>query len=428
MKCDQFEEMLDRCFDEKSGLSAEMKEHMAECASCRELYSLKRSLPLLDANEDEQFPAGVSLALEKAIYGEDTETMNNEQSSRKSRMPWVKWASVAAAVLVLIGGTLITRDNTAGSSVKSAGNTAVYTTSANGASTKRASSAPAAAESAAAGIAVYDTGDSVPQVQMAGAPVPEVPAETFEECEEDCAEPVEEGGSAQEAKIIRSAGFTVKTSSFDEDVERLKALAGDFGGRIEYISTSGDESAGDSRFAYITLRIPSARLDDFLAGAGEVGNRTDYWESSQDISENYYDTYSRLETQKAKLARLQEMLPQAQDVSDIIEINSAIDDAQYWVDYYQGRINGYDSQVSYSTVSVTVQEVKFEETEEASFGQRIGAGIRNSLSEGAGFLGDMLVFIISILPWLAIAGVIAAVTVIIVKKSKKKQKTEEPAE
>ena len=59
MECERFEEMLDRLFDETKSLTAtdEMKEHMAECASCRNLYRLKEALlPIGECEADAASP------------------------------------------------------------------------------------------------------------------------------------------------------------------------------------------------------------------------------------------------------------------------------------------------------------------------------------------------------------------------------------
>lgn len=62
-------------------------------------------------------------------------------------------------------------------------------------------------------------------------------------------------------------------------------------------------------------------------------------DSAENISEQYYDTQSRLETAQIKLARLQELLKKAENMEDIITIESAISETEYEIE----RLSGHDA-------------------------------------------------------------------------------------
>jgi hypothetical protein len=191
---------------------------------------------------------------------------------------------------------------------------------------------------------------------------------------------------------------------------------------VEYLSASGDAASGQTRSASLTLRIPAQRLDEFLAGAEGIGNVTAMTQEMQDVSDSYYDVKTRLETQQKKLERLQSMFEAAEDVSDLIEIESAIADAQYYIDRYTSQLKTYDGKVDYSTVRVSVREVRVTEMKQVTLGQRIAEGFRDSLESGAEFLEDMVIFLVSALPWLLGIGAVALVIRLIVKKAKKNKK------
>ena len=223
----------------------------------------------------------------------------------------------------------------------------------------------------------------------------------------------------RQEKIIRNASFTVKTTDYDTDLERLQTLAKDLGGRVEYLSANGDASSGQTRSASLTLRIPAQRLDEFLSGVEGIGNVTAMTQEMQDVSDSYYDVQTRLDTQRKKLERLQAMFAAAEDVSDLIEIESAIADAQYYIDRYTSQLKSYDGKVEYSTVNASVREVRVTEMKEVTLGQRIAEGFRNSLDAGAEFLEDMVIFLVSALPWLIAAAVVLVAVRLIIRKAKK---------
>ena len=110
------------------------------------------------------------------------------------------------------------------------------------------------------------------------------------------------------------------------------------------------------RTAYLTLRIPQSALDAYIAGTEGLGRITSRSESAQDVTESYQDTAARLETQKALLARLQALITESADLSDLLELESQIADTQYQIDRLQASLNSTDRQVSYSTVNITLKD------------------------------------------------------------------------
>lgn len=303
----------------------------------------------------------------------------------------LKGFCVLAAILFLVCGTLMTRDVPAGKDRYSTGN---------GAKTKNAVYAAAGDMSAAYPATETD----------------------YEEAPEEAT--AENGGDAQQRteKIIRTVSFTLRTEDYDTVLDSVRKRTGELGGRVESLYVYGDTANRQARTAYLTLRIPKEQVDAFLSSAGELGRMTDYSENLKDISETYYDTQSRLAVQRAKLSRLQEMLPQAETVADIIEIENAISDTQYLVDTYETRMNGYNSRVDYSTVSVTVSEEIVREPENITLWDRIAGALRDSLADGVEFLADMLVFLVAALPWLILLALTVTVVAMLIRKRKRSDK------
>lgn len=145
------------------------------------------------------------------------------------------------------------------------------------------------------------------------------------------------------------------------------------------------------------------------------------WQNTelQNITETYYDTDGRLKTQQIKLERLQKLLAQAENMEDIITIESAISETEWNIEDLSGTLRHYDALVDFATVTVSLQEVyKYSDTEELpeNFGQRIG----NALSRGwRSFVDGMADFIVALAynwMWIVLwAAVIIAAAVIVGK-------------
>ena len=155
------------------------------------------------------------------------------------------------------------------------------------------------------------------------------------------------GGSVLEnQKIIYTGDINLETTAFDETVKALAALAEVKGGYLES-STVGGGSRG-YRWADYTVRVPSAQFQGFLDQAGELAHVT--WRNTnlENITETYYDTAGRLKTQQIKLERLQKLLSQAENMEDIITIESAISETEWNIEDLSGTLRHYDALVDFA--------------------------------------------------------------------------------
>ena len=402
MNCKEFSNLLDAFMDGSlSDAEADrMRAHAAECDACAALLSLRQDCRQME--EDLQVPEGFSSSWRRMIREE-----NGMEEKKEKKFNWKAWASAAAALVFVIGGTLITRDSM---TPRTASQTTSGALSAKQAAGSLNSAYMRTADSGAMSNFAYE--ESPMEMAMLSAA-----SDDYDYAEEESMDAAERA-----EKIIRSASFTLKTTDYDADLQRLQDLTAEMGGRVEYLSASGDASSGQARSASLTLRIPAARLDDFLGGAQGIGNVTAMTQEMEDVSDSYYDIQTRLETQREKLKRLQSMMQSATDVSDLIEIESAIADSQYYIDRYTGQLKSYDSKVNYSTVRVSVREVRVTEMKEVTLGERILDGLRDSLDAGRDFLEDMAIFLVSALPWLAGIAVVWFVIRKIIKTKKKNRK------
>ena len=134
---------------------------------------------------------------------------------------------------------------------------------------------------------------------------------------------------------------------------------------------------------------------------------------------------SRLETQQAKLQRLNEMLAKSKNISDLIELENAISDTQYWIDYYTGRMRGYDSRVADSYVYITLREINnadAAEQKELSLGERIVNAVKASLEAAGEMLQAFVIFFIAALPWLIVLVAIVLIVRAVVRSRRKRRK------
>ena len=226
--------------------------------------------------------------------------------------------------------------------------------------------------------------------------------------------------TAQEnRKLVRTADLTLSTAAFDQTVSQVEALVEAAGGYVEDLYQYGETT----RWLNLGLRIPSAKLDEFLQGVAGVGRVTNRSETTTDMTVQYSDNAARLETLYAKRDRLNELLEQAVNVTDLIEIESAIADTQYQIDSYESSQRSIDRQVDMSAVRLTLQEEKAADTANAdvSLGERIRAALSASVEWMGEFLRDVLVFVVMVLP-IAVPLTVIALVIHLVRRRIKKEK------
>ena len=204
----------------------------------------------------------------------------------------------------------------------------------------------------------------------------------YEEAETDASQST---GSGE--KMIHTAYLEMETTEFDQAVTALAALTEELGGYYE-TSSVGDRGNGYRRADY-TVRVPAEQYEVFLNQAGELCHEIWRDASQQNISEVYYDTEGRLRTQQIKLERLQALLEQADNMADIITIESAISETELQIEDLSGTLRHYDDQVDYATVNISLQEVyRLSNTEEAPAGflERLGSAFSHG---GSAFVNTL---------------------------------------
>lgn len=175
--------------------------------------------------------------------------------------------------------------------------------------------------------------------------------------------------------------------------------------------------------------MPQESFAAFLDRAGQLAHVTHRTAYQENVSEQYYDVESRLTTQRTKLERLQELLQQAKSMEDIITLESAISDTELVIEQLTGSLRSYDSRISYSTVTLVLDEVYRLSSEEVpvnTFGERLSAAFSRGLERGVDDLEDLVIFVagnwIALLVW---AAVLAGAAMVVRRQWRKRRSRRE---
>ncbi|MBO5306184.1 MAG: DUF4349 domain-containing protein [Clostridia bacterium] len=233
-----------------------------------------------------------------------------------------------------------------------------------------------------------------------------------------------------EEKLIVTVSLRTQSKEFDVALDAIRAAVGQFGGYEENFQSSG-RSYGSSesyrRSASMTIRVPAARLDDFLSEVGELVNVVNEQNSMSNATEEYYDLAARVSVLEEERAAYEAMLSKAADVEEVLIIKDRLYDVISEIESAKTRMKVIDSRASYSTVHLSLEEVvdyTTVTTPKTTFGSRISSAFTRSWKNFAEGFQDFTVWLVGAIPTilvlLVIAGAGTAIAVVSNRNLKKR--------
>ena len=167
-----------------------------------------------------------------------------------------------------------------------------------------------------------------------------------------------EGSSGR--KLVKSVSLNAETKTFESSIEWLKKYISSFNGIIDnsYIDTGNINSTNYNKSAYFAVRIPADKLDSFLSKIGDNLNVTFKQENISDVTDDYFDSESKLNSLKIEEENLNEMLKSAKSVDEMIKVEDKLSEVRANIESINRRIKNYDKQINYSSVDISISEVK----------------------------------------------------------------------
>lgn len=228
--------------------------------------------------------------------------------------------------------------------------------------------------------------------------------------------------SYESRKIIKSARVELETKEFDKTTNAITEKVKLLGGYIESSSIVGGRPINTDDFrdrvASFKLRIPEKSFEELLLDFNDIGNVIRIERGGQDITSEYFDSEARLKSLTIQEERLLEILKQADNVKDIIELERELSSVRYQIENLTGTLKKWDNLVSYSTIDVTVYEVReIKAPEPVTLKDRMVDGFNKSIKNIVKFTKELIVLISTLLPILFILLIIGLIVFFIGKKA-----------
>lgn len=232
-------------------------------------------------------------------------------------------------------------------------------------------------------------------------------------------------GVEENRKLIRTVTIDAETADLDGILADLDVQLAQVGGYVQDKTVRNGKS-GTTRYATLTLRIPAQHLDRFVGHVEGSTNILSSSEKAEDVTLKYTATQSRIIALETEEARLLELLAKAETLNDLLTLEAKLADVREELETVKSQLKLYDSLVDYSTVNLTITEVKeytVVEEEEPTAWERISTGFVSSLKGVWNILTELFIFLIIALPYLVIPAVIVILVIVLRRRKQKKAPT-----
>ena len=241
--------------------------------------------------------------------------------------------------------------------------------------------------------------------------------------------PAENGNTQNPAEQARKWIVTVRMEAETDDLDVLLAqLESKIAGMSGYVEDqqiyNGSAYSGRRyRYANLTVRVPADQVEAFTEHMSGISNIISKNKNLDDVTLQYVATESRMKALKAEEERLLELMAQAENMSDLLQIEGRLTDVRYELESVTSQLRVYDNLVDYATIHLNLTEVQeYTPVEEETLWQRISGGFVESLKNLGNFFVELFVALIVGLPYLVFIGAIVVVVVILCRRSAKKRK------
>lgn len=221
-----------------------------------------------------------------------------------------------------------------------------------------------------------------------------------------------ESGSGRE--IIATAQATVRVKGIADAAAAVAALAEKHGGYVENteigksvaVDGTSEPAPADSAYGWVGIRVPSAELPDVIAALGDMGKVLSSSTSKQDVTAAAIDLQARVDSTRASVDRLTQLMAQSGSVSELIEAEVALTDRQAQLESYEQQLAALDDQVAMSSLQVQLTRADAPTTADpAGFADGLLAGWNGLVVS----LNALVVAVGFLLPWLAVAGAVVLI-------------------
>ncbi len=218
-----------------------------------------------------------------------------------------------------------------------------------------------------------------------------------------------------EQKIIKTAHLTFETKDPESTHEKILRLTKEYKGFIQ--SDHSGKDYGRINFN-MAIRVPTENFQAMIDGVSEGVEYFDQKEiSRQDVTEEFVDLQARLKAKRQLEERYLQLLKQAKNVKEMLEIERELSNIREEIEAKEGRLQYLQNKVSLSTIYINFYKTTQSKGVSLSYGQKM----INALKGGWNGISVFFLGILYIWPLLLVIGILIFIVRRYIKRLKKKK-------
>lgn len=215
-------------------------------------------------------------------------------------------------------------------------------------------------------------------------------------------EKAEQISAATNRKIIRNADLTIEVTSPTATQSKIVSIAEAYGGFVVN-SEAKQRVTGDSTNRTLDIklvvRIPENQFGVVLDQVrGLANNRNEEKVTGQDVTEEFIDLEARIKTQRALEAQFLQIMKQAGNIEDALEVQRQIADVRTEIEKLEGRKRFLENRSSLSTITINILAPKPITVNTTGFGRSVRDAVSESVELGSGIVLFFVRFVIVMIP------------------------------
>ncbi|WP_346622533.1 DUF4349 domain-containing protein [Blastococcus montanus] len=215
----------------------------------------------------------------------------------------------------------------------------------------------------------------------------------------------------EDRQVVTTATAALAVDDPAEGAQRVSELVESVGGRVDertVQATSGADGV-DGVVADLVLRVPADALTGVLADLEELGDVESVSVSRSDVTATVVDLDARITALQTSVARLLALMDDAATTEALLEAEQALSERQQELESLQSRRAALADQVELSTLRVHLTPFGVAPAGGPDgFLDGLGTGWRSLVA----VLGETVVVLGVLLPWLAVAAVAAGAVLV----------------
>lgn len=202
---------------------------------------------------------------------------------------------------------------------------------------------------------------------------------------------------SQQRKLIYNGDVNLLVNDLEETEQKIAAWVESYGGYITNSSINNNNMN-------VTARIPAKFFDQAMEGTAEFGKTEHRSVYTEDVTDQFYDLSTRLETRKILRERLQTYLKEAASVKDMISIEKELNNVQSDIESMEGQFKRLNNRIDFATITI-YGHLQVNQTQIGYRYPDLGKKFRQLWADVLNFFADFLVgifyFVIYAIPILA---------------------------